>query len=610
MADIVQIGERRFVEDGQGGWREATASDYLKARIELPPGMLDKVNERLQEDDINLQARMGKLPPGSAPQVPLNEPGTTQYERFKVMNAANNPDEAIKLIRAMGYKVKQHGGGWNFATSKNGESWKLVDPTGFDFPGDLFDLTFEAVGAFMTSVGATLGAAGGAMGAVALGAAGSTIAEGARQGMAGMMGVDQPAAPENLMTAAVAGGAVPAIEAAGRPLISMLGRGLNVSGRALKEAALESGAGLTRTGGAPMFPAEDVFSARIRSPIPAGQSMREADAIYNGVRDRLKTVFGYGKGAPGVFPEEHLAREVEGKTAATVSMNKALRPLMEHANPQSFAETVPTISDPTLANTAQTILDRIHAALEAGGISPDAVPASQARTILRELQKINSKEGLYKGLPVTKNLTELRGGVTQSLRLQLGSAVDTAGPKASNGMDYTDLMAKLDKRMRQRAYWTKAGALNKPDEEGRDTFSRWAASLWGRGRAGRRLMVKNIEDEFGIDVMPELKEAFVSANFGEAGRAPMKPPTGGVGMFGRMTSSLASMTPISPRFVTGTGRFMSAAPGTLPARMGAAAAPLMNMASKAGPAASTSTRQAMMLAAQELSRRYNGPEVP
>ena len=613
MPDIFRIGEKYMVEDGQGGFRTASSSDFLRAKLELPPGMLDQVNERMNDQDLERQARTGQLKTGTAPQAPLNQQGVTNWERFKVKNLVNSPDDASRLLSAVGYKVRRYGGDpWNFSVSKDGEKWRLVDPTGMDLPQDLFDLTSDAVGAFMTTAGMALGAPGGPMGIIGGGAGGSALAEGLRQGAGAAAGIQQEPSPENLMTAIIAGGAVPALGAGKNIIAPWLSRQAGSAASGIKEAALEAGAKLTRTTGTSAFPPEDVFLARIRSPIPAGQSMREAEAIHGEMRQALKTAFGFGKGAAATFPEETMARELENASTATVNLSKSLRPLLEHSQPQAFAEVAPTISDPTLASSSGAILDRIHAALEAGGYDPTKVPIAQARVILRELQKVNGKEGLYKGLPITKNLLGIRGDVAKSLRAEVEGVMDATKKTAANGMIYSDLMAKLDRRMRMRTYWTKAAALNKSDEEGTDTFSRWASSLWGKGRAGRRAMLDNVKDEFGLDLNAQAREAFVSAHFGEAGRAPMAPATPGIGMFGRLTSAVATMTPLNPRFITGAGRSMAMAPGTISGRLASAAQPLMNAAgSIAGSETTTiSTREAMLMAAQDMARRFRQPEIP
>lgn len=495
-----------------------------------------------------------------------NTQGVTFGERFTLKNLAANPQAAKAYLKSLGYQVRSHGSGFNFAVRKSdSDPWEVVDPDGFDAQ-DLFDLIGDAIGGFLTTAGtAPFTAAGAAVGSVVPGpgtiagaGAGTVIGSGlagagvemGRQTLGALAGI-----PENvdLGQAALVGGVSAAVPVAGKAL--------GAAGRGLRSLAYEGGA---RFAG-----------------IPSSEGLLGRDVLREGARQvgnlpsYLDAAKYYRKAVQGIsttlFPESVAVDDLLTSSGKTVNLRPLREALLEYARPGAAGRAVnpraidKAVSDPTLNKKVAQLMGSLRDIV--GGHPLDAVPAPIANRVKRSLQELASSKGAYGAEPMTKEFTRVAKAGASKVRLALLDvmkglpAQDVQAAASSAGVRRTmttfgQLMKEVEKKTRLKVALEKSLGKDLPATE------RFVTNYYGKGKEAIQEALQQAEGLFGVPLQAPIRGANIASRIGPGGIPELIPGFSSTGGF-RGAQVISSLGGGAIGAATGLGAIPGALAGGL-----------------------------------------------
>lgn len=557
MPDIYKIGSKWMVEDGKGGFKEASGSDFLQAKVELPKELADKVASDQAEYDVQRAIREGKVKPGSVPQLPLNEMGVSLGQRMVIKNLASSPDAAKRYLTSLGYDVRDYGGGFNFAVRKGaGQPWRLVDPRGGkDIAFDLMDLTSDAISGTLTAAAITAAAPGGPVGQMGAGAAVSGGLEAGREKLGEMAGIPGNVQAKPIMLAGMAGAAVPGLSALRAPAKYGLDKMTN--------AALDLSAKIVGT---------DKDTLVARAAIKGFGKQETPDVVARRIRQTLQDF------TDDLLPEKKEAMAIiaqADKNGSTVDMSGVMDRIKQFISPSDIEAARASLRQPSINAVAAKVYSRANRLMEVANVTPDKMPIGLAENMKQDLQHIATLAKAYEDVPIDKPIRDVFGSAAKMARQQIETVADASGVVGpTTAQPYSDLMAKLSSSMEKIKAARQVFEAGKT-ELGKQTRAESAVKkVWGETGSEYIDIIRDIDKMTGSNLAEAAHKAAVGEAFGDQGAVRLIP---------RFT---AQGTLLGPSIFYGGGA-AALATGQPSALLGVAAgSPLTNIAAiKAGLAA-------------------------
>lgn len=538
-------------------------------------------------DGFFVQEQDGKMRPVTDREfldinLPSNEQGVTNKERFRLKVVASTPEEARHYLSRNGYYVKHLGDGWNFAVQKResdpqtgeglgprvGEkAWKVVDPRGGldwgkDFLLDLWgDVGVGAAGTAGAGYGAALGmGVGGPPGSILGGLIGGGIGmaggEFGRQATGVGMGVNRQVDPDSVAAAGLVGAFVPLATTGARIGVTKAApyasRMIKATSRGVSAAGLSMGAklaGLSGSKGSVISGAE-TLQARAMSK----DDWPEILDLLHEMRQTVRFL------EENVTPERKAVEAILDNSKHKLDLREFIRGL-----PHRLATKADGGDTAAMRDIQKNLLEKtkdlmgfeptVGARGPYGDVVGRGIPARDAFTptsseVNQQLDKMLSRVPIKVADTLRQMLNEEAGFTGKTQKMRTGVVLDGARGAAnalsealkdtldSQGQKggYRELVKRIADKRDVHTFFSKTIGSGDVNAAGKTILSgeNTLANIENRGKSDVRDYVLKLDNLLGTNYSSRLRYAAMGARFtGKGGQpAAMIRPTVSGGVFG------------------------------------------------------------------------------
>jgi hypothetical protein len=151
--------------------------------------------------------------------------------------------------------------------------------------------------------------------------------------------------------------------------------------------------------------------------------------------------------------------------------------------------------DPGLRKELLSFVGRLSKRLSDQGFRLSEVPVDFANVVKQDLQALSRRGGAYAGKPIEEAFTRVMGDAASKLRTGIVDAMPVEIQK-----DFADVMAEFESKTKL------AQAIsNKVSDVG--ATEAWLREVYGNANSSGLRYIQQLEDRFGIKILPALREA-------------------------------------------------------------------------------------------------------